>query len=224
MNVVLLGAPGAGKGTQAALVAEHFGIPHVASGDLFRANLAAGTRLGLMAKSYMERGALVPDEVVIDIVLDRINQPDCAQGVLLDGFPRTHEQAVALDEALEAQGRKIDVVPYIQVRPEILIARLSGRAICRAAQHPYHLVYRPPKVMGKCDIDGSELYQRPDDQMETVRRRQEVFFRETRPLIAYYEARGLLAEVDGERSVTQVYDSLVAVIEAACRSRREAAG
>ncbi len=222
MNVVLLGAPGAGKGTQAEFLAKRLDIPHVASGDLFRANLNAGTRLGLMAKSYMERGVLVPDDVVIDIVLDRIRQPDCAQGVLLDGFPRTQEQAEALDVAMAGEKRQIDVVPYIKVSPEVLLARMSGRVLCKVCQTPYHLVFQPPKVMGRCDNCGGELYQRPDDQMETARKRLDVFFQQTEPLIAYYERRGILRTVDGERSVTQVYDSLVSVILSAAEPGRQA--
>ena len=179
MNVVLLGAPGAGKGTQAAVLTRELGIVHVATGDLFRKALSEETPLGLMAKSYMEKGELVPDEVTIDMVKERIREPDCDNGVLFDGFPRTLSQAKALDKMLESEGRHLDTTVYIEVPEEELVRRLSGRWICRNCQTPYHTVTSPPTTPGKCNACGGELYQRADDTEETVRERLKVFFKES---------------------------------------------
>ncbi len=214
MHVILLGAPGSGKGTQAATLAKTLGVAHIASGDLFREEQARGTKLGLLAKKYMERGELVPDEVTIKMILERIARPDCARGYILDGFPRTLEQAQALEEALGAgKGKGIDRVVYIEVPEAELLRRLSGRWICRASQHPYHLVSAPPKAPGKCDIDGSELFQRPDDTEETARRRLKVYFEQTAPLIAFYKGKKKLAQVNGGQSIGAVGKALRIVLE-----------
>ncbi len=213
MNVILLGAPGAGKGTQAVLIAKRIGLAHIASGDLFRQEQASGSELGNIAKSYMEKGQLVPDDVTVKMILGRIAAPDCAKGIMLDGFPRTLEQAKALDEAMSKEGKGIDLVLYIKVSNEELIKRLSGRWICRDCQAPYNIVEVPPKVSGKCDKCNGELYQRADDTEETVRKRLDVYFSQTMPLIEYYSQTGKLTEVDGERSIEEVSEDLIAVIE-----------
>jgi adenylate kinase len=204
MNVVLLGAPGAGKGTQASVLTAKLGMVHVASGDLFRRALREQTELGLLAKSYMEKGGLVPDEVTINMVLERIRKPDCAGGVLFDGFPRTLSQARALDDKLSAEGRVIDRAVYIEVPEEELVKRLSGRWICRNCQTPYHAVSSPPRVAGKCDACGGELYQRADDREETVRERLKVFLSQTLPIVDYYEKQGKLLRVDGNGRIEDV--------------------
>jgi len=204
MNVVLLGAPGAGKGTQASVLTAELGMVHVASGDLFRRALQEQTELGLLAKSYMEKGGLVPDEVTINMVLERIRKPDCAGGVLFDGFPRTLSQARALDDKLSAEGRAIDRAVYIEVPEEELVKRLSGRWICRNCQTPYHEVSSPPRVAGKCDACGGELYQRADDREETVRERLKVFLSQTLPIVDYYEKQGKVIRVDGNGRIENV--------------------
>jgi adenylate kinase len=210
MRVIILGAPGAGKGTQAALLSKELGLAHIASGDLFRQAQNTGDELGAIAKSYMERGLLVPDEVVIKMILERIAAPDCVQGFILDGFPRTLEQAQALDQALSADG--IDQVLYIRVSDEELIRRLSGRWLCRNCQAPYHMINNPPRVPGRCDLCGGELYQRPDDAEETVRKRIEVYMAQTMPLVDYYAAMGKLTAVDGEQDIDAVGNDLLAVL------------
>ena len=213
MNIVLLGAPGAGKGTQAELLVEWLGIPHVASGDLFRENLKNETELGLEAKRYTEAGELVPDSVTIAMVAERLSRPDCAEGVLLDGFPRTIGQAQALDEILAARGGAVDLVPYIKVGYETLLARLAGRWTCRNCGAVYHALFNPPKREGICDECGGELYQRTDDTPETQKRRIDVYLEQTEPLIAHYRTRGLLVEIDGEQEIEAVQDDLRAAIE-----------
>jgi adenylate kinase len=210
--IIFLGAPGAGKGTQAATVAQELNLVVIASGDLFRQSLEQGTELGLRAKSYMEKGTLVPDEITIRMVLERISAPDCEPGVILDGFPRNLEQAKALDKALLEQGKAIDKVVYIKVSPQELLNRLSGRWICRNCQTPYHAISSPPKVWGKCDNCGGELYQRPDDTVETVKKRLEVYFAQTVPLIDYYTQADKLLEVDGEGSVNEVGRRIVTAL------------
>jgi adenylate kinase len=210
--IILLGAPGAGKGTQAVTLAQELGLVHVATGDLFRQALEQQTELGLKAKAYMEKGVLVPDEITIQMVLERILAPDCAGGAILDGFPRNVNQARALDERLGQQSRAIDRVVYIKVAKEELISRLGGRWICRQCQAPYHEVNSPPKVAGKCDRCGGELYQRPDDTPETVEKRLEVYFKETAPLIDYYTRAGKLVEVAGEGDVAEVAGRIVAAV------------
>ncbi len=212
MYIIFLGAPGAGKGTQAANVARELNLVHIASGDLFRQALEQGTGLGIQAKSYMEKGMLVPDEITIKMVLERISAPDCEAGVILDGFPRNLEQAKALDKALAEPAKSIDKVVYIKVSEDELLKRLSGRWICRNCQTPYHAVGSPPKVWGKCDKCGGELYQRPDDTVETVKKRLQVYFAQTAPLIDYYTQAGKLLEIDGEGSVDEVSRRIVAAL------------
>jgi adenylate kinase len=213
LNVILLGAPGAGKGTQAVTISKKLGLAHIASGDLFRKEQESGSELGKIAKSYMEKGQLVPDDVTVKMVLGRIAAPDCVKGFLLDGFPRTLEQAKALDKALVAQGKRIDRVLYIKVSVKELLRRLSGRWICRNCQAPYNIVELPPKVKGKCDRCGGELYQRADDTEETARKRLDVYFNQTMPLIEYYTKSGTLVEVNGEQGVEAVGRDVIAVLE-----------
>jgi adenylate kinase len=213
MYLVLLGAPGAGKGTQASLLVEKLGLVHVSSGDLFRENLGKKTELGILAKSYMDKGELVPDEVTIKMVIDRIARPDCAKGVILDGFPRTLAQAQALDKALSEQGNEISLAPYVHVSETSLLRRLAGRWTCKACKAVYHEIYSPPKVMGVCDACGGELYQRPDDTPETQKNRIDVYMKQTQPLIEYYQSAGLLAQVDGQGDVESVQSALLQVIQ-----------
>ena len=212
MHAILLGAPGAGKGTQAVAISQKLGMAHIASGDLFRQEQESGSELGRIAKTYMEKGQLVPDEVTVKMVLGRISAPDCAKGFLLDGFPRTLEQAKALEEALAEEGKGIDLVLYIKVSNDELLRRLSGRWICRKCQAPYNLVEQPPREPGKCDHCGGELYQRPDDTEETARKRLDVYFAQTMPLIEYYAKADKLVEVDGEKRIDQVTQDLIAII------------
>ena len=209
MYIVFLGAPGAGKGTQAARVAQEMKLVHIATGDLFRQALEDGTELAIQAKPYMDKGMLVPDEITIRMVLERISAPDCESGVIFDGFPRNLEQARALDKALAQQGKTTNKVVYIKVSEKELLERLSGRWICRQCQAPYHAVNSPPRVPGKCDRCGGELYQRPDDTEETVKKRLQVYFAETAPLIDYYTQEGRLLEVDGEGGVDEVERRIV---------------
>lgn len=220
MVIVLLGAPGAGKGTQAEILSQRLGLPHVASGDLFREALRDETPLGLRARSYMERGELVPDEVTIAMVAERLEKPDCQNGVILDGFPRTIPQADALDAVLARQGRAVNLVPYIKVSVESLLKRLGGRWTCRTCGAVYHMLFDPPKVAGVCDVCGGELYQRADDTPETQRKRIDVYFEQTQPLIEYYRQRGLLVEIDGEKDIDGVQAELLAAIQ----SRRRELG
>lgn len=215
--IVLLGPPGAGKGTQAKVISETLGLMHVSSGDIFRENLKAQTELGKLAQTYMNKGELVPDDVTIAMIKDRLSKPDCAKGALLDGFPRTPAQAVALDETLASLGGKVQCVPLIAVAPEILIERLSGRWSCRAQGHVYHSKYNPPKQAGICDIDGSELYQREDDQPATVERRIKVYVEQTAPLIEYYQKKQLLVEVDGTQPIEVVTEQMMSAINKAIK-------
>ena len=210
--IVLIGPPGAGKGTQASKLQAALQLPHVASGDLFRENLKNETELGLKAKAYMERGELVPDDITIAMVMDRLSQPDCARGAVLDGFPRTIAQAEALDEALAARGQKIRVVPYIAVPDEVLIERLSGRWLCPVCGKLYHTRFNPPRQPGVCDEDGSHLYQRDDDKPETVRNRLKVYWQQTSPLIDYYRRREVLVEINGDQPIEQVAAELQAAV------------
>lgn len=204
MRLVLLGPPGAGKGTQAVVVAQELGVAHIASGDLFRNALEKGTELGLKAKSYMEQGKLVPNEITIKMILERLQAPDAQKGFVLDGFPRNLEQARALDEALRQKRLALDKAVSIEVSNEELVRRLSGRWVCRRCQTPYHLVNNPPRVAGRCDRCGGELYQRADDTEATVRKRLEVYGAETAPLIDYYRKQGKLLVVNGEQDVSAV--------------------
>ncbi len=213
MYIILLGAPGAGKGTQAALLSQKLQLAHIASGDLFRQALAKGTELGLQAKGYMEKGKLVPDEITIKMVLERIGLPDCIKGIILDGFPRNVEQAKALDQALKQQQKAIDETVYIKVSEEELLKRLTGRWICRKCQAPYHEISSPPKEQGICDKCGGELYQRADDNTETIKKRLEVFFAETAPLIDYYKIEGKLLEIQGEGSMDEICQRIVIALQ-----------
>lgn len=213
MYIILLGAPGAGKGTQAVMLTEKLNMVQVASGDLFRQALREETELGKQAKGYMDKGQLVPNEITIQMVLDRLAMPDCENGALLDGFPRNIEQAQALDKALVEQSKVIDKVVYIKVSEEELLKRLGGRWICRDCQAPYHEIDSPPEVAGKCDRCGGELYQRPDDNAETVKKRLEVYFAETSPLIDHYRSNGKLLEINGEGSASEVNRRIVAALQ-----------
>jgi len=215
--IIFLGAPGAGKGTQAATVAQELKLVHVASGDLFRQEIEQGTELGLKAKSYVEKGRLVPDKITIAMVLGRMSALDGQGGVILDGFPRNLEQAKALGEALQKQAKAIDKVVYIKVSEDELLKRLSGRWICRSCQTPYHTINSPPAVWGKCDRCGGELYQRPDDTVETVKKRLEVYFAQTIPLIEYYAQAGKLLEVDGDGGVDEVGRRIIAALGGTAR-------
>lgn len=213
MNVVFLGAPGAGKGTQAMRVAKNLRVVHIATGDLFRQAIEKGTEQSKKARPYIESGKLVPDEITIQMVLERIAAPDCAEGVIFDGFPRNLKQAEALDKALAGEGKAIDGVVYIKVSEKVLIDRLGGRWICRSCQTPYHALFSPPRVPGKCDKCGGELYQRPDDTPETVKKRLVVFEAETAPLIKYYSDQGKLLEVDGEGAESAIESRIVETID-----------
>ena len=213
-NIILLGAPGAGKGTQAVTISKKLGLAHIASGDLFRKEQDSGSELGKIAKSYMEKGQLVPDDITVKMILSRISAPDCAKGFILDGFPRTLEQAKALDQALAVGGRSIDKVLYIKVSVKELLKRLSGRWICRNCQAPYNVVELLPKVSGKCDRCGGDLYQRADDTEETAKKRLDVYFAQTMPLIKYYTDAGKLVEVNGEQGIEAVGQDLIAAIGA----------
>jgi len=210
LYIVILGAPGAGKGTQAAVVAEKLNATHIATGDMFRDAQKQETTLAKEARSYMEKGLLVPDEITIKMVLERIKAPDCTNGVIFDGFPRNLNQAEALDEAMAEQEKVIDKVVYIKVSEKELLERLSGRWICRQCQTPYHEVNAPPKEAGKCDQCGGELYQRADDTVETIKERLRVYFAQTAPLIDYYSTTGKLLEIDGEGVVNDVKERILA--------------
>jgi adenylate kinase len=213
--IVLLGPPGAGKGTQAQIIAEKYGLVHVSSGDLFRENLKNETELGKLAQIYMKRGELVPDDVTIAMIRDRLIRPDCREGALLDGFPRTPAQAEALSRMLAESGGAVNLVPYIYVPEEVLVERLGGRWTCRANGHVFHEKFNPPAVAGICDLDGSELYQRDDDKSETVKNRIKVYQEQTAPLISYYQEKGLLAEIDGTKPIEAVTADLSQAIERA---------
>lgn len=204
MQLMLLGLPGAGKGTQAERITSDYGVPHISTGDMFRKAIAAGTDLGNEVKAYLDSGRLVPDELTIRVVRDRLEQPDAQEGFLLDGFPRTLPQAEALDATLAAMGRRLDCVLYIHVPQEVLLARLTGRRICKSCGATYHVVFQPPAVPGVCDKCHGELYQRSDDTEEAVATRLEQYA-QTAPLVDYYRDRGLLRQVDGQRSIDDVY-------------------
>lgn len=212
-NLILLGAPGAGKGTQGKNLAEHFDIPQISTGDILRANVRNKTELGLKAKEYMDKGALVPDSVVVKMVEDRINQDDCENGFILDGFPRNIPQAEALDATLGGINRKIDQVIGIEVEKKELVRRLGGRRVCRKCATSYHVIFNPPVNIGICDKCGSEIYQRDDDKEETIEARLNVYERETFPLIEYYTGKGLFRPVSGIGVVDQITDAIVGIIE-----------
>ncbi|HEU5011924.1 MAG TPA: adenylate kinase [Roseiflexaceae bacterium] len=209
MDIILLGAPGAGKGTQANILEERSKLVHVASGDLFRAALRQGTELGMLAKSYMDRGELVPDEVVIRMIMERISQSDCEGGVIFDGFPRTREQTHALEDELRRHKRKIDHVIYLRVPEDVLLRRIAGRQTCKTCGSTYNIYYFPSKRPDVCDHCGGRLYQRNDDNLETARHRLEVYFAQTMPLIEYYSEQGSLSEVDGQREMSLVTEAML---------------
>ena len=214
MKLIMLGAPGAGKGTQAKKIAEKYQIPHISTGDIFRANIKNGTELGQKAKTYMDQGLLVPDELVVDLVMDRFAQDDCKNGYVLDGFPRTIPQAEALDAALEKAGAKIDYAINVEVPDENIIRRMSGRRACVACGATYHLVHIPPKTEGVCDTCGKGLILRDDDKPETVKKRLDVYHEQTQPLIDYYTEKGALVEVDGTVDMEDVFNAIVKILGA----------
>lgn len=212
LRAVLLGPPGAGKGTQAVRLVEKYEIPHISTGDIFRKNIKEGTELGKKAQEYMNAGALVPDELVVDLVKDRLQQDDCKNGFLLDGFPRTIFQAEKLDEFLSESNQKMDIVINLKVEKDALIKRLTGRRVCKDCGASYHIVNIPPKKEGVCDICGGELIQRKDDNIETVENRINVYEEQTAPLIGYYKEAGSLVDFDGEASLDEVFDAIVQAI------------
>ena len=209
LRTILLGPPGAGKGTQAVKIVEKYGIPHISTGDIFRENIKNGTELGKKAQEYMNRGELVPDELVVEIATDRLLKDDSKEGFLLDGFPRTVFQAEKLDEILQAHGQKLDVVIDIEVEKQELLTRLTGRRVCKKCGASYHIVNIPPKKEGICDICGGELFQRDDDTVETVENRIEVYKAQTMPLVDYYKKAGNLAEIDGSGDLDRVFADIV---------------
>jgi adenylate kinase len=211
--IVLLGPPGAGKGTQAEAIASRLQLSHISSGDIFRENLKNQTELGKLAAGFINKGELVPDEVTIAMIRERLSKSDCQAGALLDGFPRTPAQAEALASMLTDIDGQVKSVPYINVPEDVLINRLSGRWTCREAGHVFHEKYNPPRQPGICDFDGSELYQREDDKAETVKRRIRVYLEQTQPLIEYYRQRGVLVEIDGQQPIDQVTSKLLAAIQ-----------
>lgn len=213
MNIILMGLPGAGKGTQADGIVEKYDTPHISTGDMFRAAISGGTELGVKAKSYMDQGALVPDEVTIGIVRERLSKSDCDNGFLLDGFPRTVPQAEALDKLLADMDRKIEYVLNIEVQEDELVKRLTGRRICKVCGTSYHLQFNQPKVEGKCDKDNGDLYQREDDNPETVKNRLEVNMTQTAPLLAYYNDKGVLSNVDGQQDIGDVFKELDVILQ-----------
>ena len=212
MKIIMLGAPGAGKGTQAKMIAEKCGIPHISTGDTFRANIKNGTELGAKAKEYMDKGLLVPDELVCDLVVDRIQQADCEKGYILDGFPRTIPQAEALENALNAIEQKLDYAIDIDVPDENIINRMSGRRACVGCGATYHVLFNPTKVEGKCDVCGESLILRDDDKPETVKKRLDVYHTQTQPLIDFYTERKVLVEVDGTQSMDKVFDDIMKIL------------
>jgi adenylate kinase len=211
--IVLLGPPGVGKGTQAKILSERSGLAHISSGDLFRENLKNQTELGKMAQTYMTKGELVPDDVTIAMIRERLSRPDCKNGAILDGFPRTPAQADALENMLHEFNGHVDVVPYITADENTLVERLSGRWTCRVNGHVFNEKFNPEKVRGTCDFDGSELYQRDDDKAETVKRRIDVYLEQTSPLINYYRNNGKLVEIDGMESIDQVTENLIKAVQ-----------
>ncbi|MBR3275318.1 MAG: adenylate kinase [Eubacterium sp.] len=214
MKIVMLGAPGAGKGTQAKQIADTYGIPHISTGDIFRANIKNGTELGRKAKEYMDKGLLVPDELTCDLVVDRISQPDAEKGYVLDGFPRTIPQAEALTNALEARNEKIDYAIDIEVPDENIIRRMSGRRACLTCGATFHTEFAPPKVEGVCDVCGDKLVLREDDKPETVANRLSVYHEQTQPLIDYYTGKGVLVEVDGTLDIDVVFEKIREILGA----------
>lgn len=214
MKIIMLGAPGAGKGTQAKKIAAQYSIPHISTGDIFRANIKNNTELGQKAKTYMDKGELVPDSLVVDLIMDRFKEADCANGYVLDGFPRTIPQAEALDNALKANGEKVDYAINVEVPDENIINRMSGRRACVGCGATYHIKYNPTKVEGVCDACGEKLILRDDDKPETVKNRLSVYHEQTQPLIDYYKKAGVLAEVDGTKDMEEVFKDIVNILGA----------
>ncbi len=212
MKIIMLGAPGAGKGTQAKMIADKYSIPHISTGDIFRANIKNGTELGKKAKTYMDKGELVPDELVVDLVVDRVSQDDAKNGYVLDGFPRTIPQAEALDEALSKIGEKVDYAIDVEVPDENIVNRMSGRRACVGCGGTYHIVHIPPKKEGVCDACGGELILRDDDKPETVLNRLKIYHDQTQPLIDYYTEKGILKEVDGTVEMEKVFDAIISIL------------
>ena len=212
MKIIMLGAPGAGKGTQAKMIAERYGVPHVSTGDMFRANIKNGTALGMEAKKYMDAGELVPDELTVRILLDRVAKEDCGGGYVLDGFPRTIPQAEVLDEALTKIGEQVDYAIDVDVPDENIVRRMSGRRACLSCGATYHIEHIPPKTADICDQCGAALVLRDDDKPETVKNRLNVYHEQTQPLIAYYTKKGILRTVDGTRPMEEVFDAITAIL------------
>jgi adenylate kinase len=213
MNIVLLGPPGAGKGTQAKKIAEHYSLPHISTGDILRENISNNTSLGIKAKSYMAKGELVPDELLITIIRDRLSKPDCSKGFLLDGYPRTVPQADALQMILTESNKKLDIVLNIDVDDEELIKRLSGRRVCASCGMSYHMTFNPPKEDEICDKCKGKLYQREDDKPEAIRNRLIVYKKQTQPLIEYYTRKGLLRTVDGGKDIPEIFEDIKKILE-----------
>jgi len=213
MRIILLGPPGAGKGTQAAKIVNQFHIPHISTGEIFRRIIREGTPLGLAAMEYIDQGLLVPDDLTLEIVNDRLAQGDCAEGFMLDGFPRTVTQATALDEELVTKGISLDKVINIEVRNELLVERITGRRICKNCGENYHISFNPPKIEDKCDVCGGELLHRADDQEETVKKRLEVYTNQTKPLIDHYKTKDINHTIDGEQSIEKVFDDIKKILQ-----------
>ncbi|QQY79394.1 adenylate kinase [Keratinibaculum paraultunense] len=213
MRLILLGPPGAGKGTQASAIVKKYNIPHISTGDIFRENIKMGTELGKKVKEYMDKGLLVPDDIVVSIVKDRILKDDCKDGFLLDGFPRTVNQGEALDKELSNMGLKLDKVINLNVEKEILIERITGRRICKDCGATYHIKFNPPAKKGICDNCGGKLYQREDDTQETVEKRIEVYQQQTKPLIDYYTKKGLILNIDGSKAIDEIFEAIVKALE-----------
>ena len=213
MKIIMLGAPGAGKGTQAKMIADKYHVPHISTGDIFRANIKNGTELGMEAKKYMDQGLLVPDELTVKILLDRVGKEDCIEGYVLDGFPRTIPQAKVLDEALAELGESIDYAIDVDVPDENIVQRMSGRRACLSCGATYHLEHVPPQKEGVCDKCGNELVLRDDDKADTVLNRLKVYHDQTQPLIQFYETKGVLKIVDGTQAIEEVFQSIIAILE-----------
>jgi len=213
MKIIMLGAPGAGKGTQAKRITQMYSIPHISTGDILRANIKAGTELGNKAKTFIDRGLLVPDDLVVDLVLDRINNEDCVDGYVLDGFPRTIPQAIALDTALISKNEKLDYMVNVEVPDTEIVNRMSGRRACLACGATYHIEHFPTKTEGICDVCGKELVLREDDKPETVLKRLQIYHKQTQPLIDYYTGKNLLVEVDGTKDMSEVFEDIIKILE-----------